>query len=83
MAKQTFKEVTAIEAIEPLTNGVVQVKEATTVYKGNMVIAKTVHRWCLDPTQDISDQEPAVQAVCNALWTPEVIAAYKMASQQI
>lgn len=82
MAKQTFKEITAIEAIEPLANGVVQVKEATTVYKGDLVIAKTVHRWCLEPAQDISDQEPAVQAVCNALWTPEVIAAYKAACEQ-
>lgn len=80
MAKQpAFREVTAVDSIEPQSNGVVQVRQSTTVYRGDTEIAKTYHRWCLEPAQDVSDQEPAVQAVCNALWTPEKIAEYKAA----
>jgi hypothetical protein len=34
------------------------------------------HRWVLTPDSDISTQEQKVKDICNAAWTPEVIAAY-------
>jgi len=39
--------------------------------------ATTFHRHVLAPGADISNEAPEVQAVCNAVWTAEVIAAYQ------
>ena len=39
--------------------------------------ATTFHRHVLSPGSDISNEAPEVQAVCNAVWTAEVIAAYQ------
>ena len=39
--------------------------------------ATTFHRHVLAPGADISGEAAEVQAVCNAVWTAEVIAAYE------
>jgi hypothetical protein len=65
-----------IDRVEVVANGIVQVRQATTVYKDGGELAKTFHRWTLAPGQDISDQADNVKAICQAAWTPEVIAAY-------
>ena len=70
-------ETKVIDKIEVLESGVVQVREATRILKDGEQIAQTFHRWSLTPGQDISDQASNVQAIANAAWTPEVIAAYQ------
>jgi hypothetical protein len=65
-----------IDRVEVVANGIVQVRQATTVYKDGGELAKTFHRWVLTPGQDVSDQADNVKAICQAAWTPEVIAAY-------
>jgi hypothetical protein len=70
-------ETKVIDKIEVVENGIVQVREATRILKDGEQIAQTYHRWTLTPGQDISDQASNVQAVANAAWTPEVIAAYQ------
>ena len=70
-------ETKVIDKIEVIENGIVQVREATRIIKDGEQIAQTFHRWSLTPGQDISDQASNVQAVANAAWTPEVIAAYQ------
>lgn len=76
-----LQEAVVIDRIEVTETGVVQVREATRVFRGDVMIAQTYDRRTLAPGQDISDQPDQVQAVCNAVWTPEVIAAYQ-ASQE-
>ena len=39
--------------------------------------ATTFHRHVLSPGADISGEPAEVQAVCNAVWTDEVIATYE------
>ena len=39
--------------------------------------ATSFHRHVLSPGDDISNEAPEVQAVCNAVWTDEVIEAYQ------
>jgi len=39
--------------------------------------ATTFHRHVLAPGTDISNEAAEVQAVCNAVWTEEVVAAYQ------
>ena len=45
--------------------------------KTEEIKAVTYHRYVLAPGADISGEAPEVQAVCNAVWTDEVIAAYE------
>lgn len=76
-------ERTQIDQIEIVHHWNVQVRQATIIEKDGEFVARTFHRWSLVPSMDISDQEPKVQAIARAAWTPEVIAAYQehMAAQ--
>ncbi len=72
-----FEEVVVIDRIEVLDDGVIQVRESTSVLKnGTKVGHSSLKRWCLVPGQDVSDQDSKVQSVCSAVWTEEVVAAY-------
>ena len=65
-----------IDRIEVVERGIVQVREVNRVLKDGAEIARNFHRWTLTPGQDVSDQADNVKAICQAAWTPEVIAAY-------
>jgi hypothetical protein len=71
-----------IDRVEVVANGIVQVRQATTVYKDGGELAKSFHRWCLAPGQDVSDQADNVKAICQAAWTPEVILAYQKQQEE-
>lgn len=70
-------ETKLIDKIEVVENGIVQVREATRISRDGEQIAQTYHRWTLTPGQDVSDQPANVQSICQAAWTPEIIAAYQ------
>lgn len=70
-------ETKLIDKIEVTENGIVQVREATRISRDGEQIAQTYHRWTLSPGQDVSDQPANVQSICQAAWTPEIIAAYQ------
>jgi hypothetical protein len=69
----------AIDKIEVVENGTVQVRQATRIMENGQELSKSYHRWTIAPGQDYSDQEPKVQAICAAAHTPEVIAVYQAA----
>ena len=62
---------------EVMPNGVVQVRRAEIVLEDGAEIARSYSRWSLTPGQDVSSEEASVQAICNAAWTAEVVAAYE------
>ena len=66
-----------IDQITVTENGVVLYREATRIIEDGAQISQTFHRSSLTPGQDLTDQPANVAAICNAAWTPEVIAAYK------
>jgi len=70
-------ENTSIDQIEIVGDWNIQVRQATTIEKDGVQIARTFHRWVLNPDSDISTQEQRVQDICNAAWTDEVKAAYE------
>jgi hypothetical protein len=72
-----LSEVKVIDQITVLENGTIQVREVTRILKDNEEIAKTYHRWAFAPASDVSYMPGNVQAIANAAWTPEVIAAYQ------
>lgn len=70
-------EYTKIDQIEVVADWNIQVRQATVIERDGEQVARTFHRWVLNPDNDISDQEQKVQDIANAAWTPEVKAAYK------
>ena len=68
---------TVVDQITVTENGTVLYREATRIMEDGNQISQTYHRTSLTPGQNVSDQESKVQAVCNAVWTEEVIAAYE------
>lgn len=74
------KEV-VIDKIEVLENNAVSIRQATKIIEDGEEISRSYHRSSFAPGQDISGQDPRVQAVCNAVWTPEVVAAYQAQRQ--
>lgn len=70
------KEV-AVDQITVTENGIVLVRETTTIKEDGVELSKKYHRSSFVPEQDLTGQPANVVAICNAAWTPEVIAAYK------
>lgn len=72
-----LSETKVTDKIEVLENGNVQVREATRVLRDGEVIAQNFHRFVVAPGQATQDMDPKVLAICAAVHTPEVIAAYE------
>jgi hypothetical protein len=66
-----------IDRIEIANQWNIQVRQATVIEKDGVQVARSFHRWVLNPDMDISGQEQKVQDIANAAWTPEVKAAYE------
>ena len=69
------KIIDRVEIVEP--HSILQVREATTILRDGQEISKSFHRWSFAPGDDVSAMPANVQAVAQAAWTPEVIAAYQ------
>ena len=55
----------------------IQVRQATVVTDDGVELSRSFHRYSLNCDADISGEDAEVQAVCNAVWTDEVKAAYE------
>ena len=77
MALQQTKVIDLIQSDE---SGVIMIRERTDIFddaEPTKILASNYHRDSLIPSQDLTGQDPKVVAIANAVWTPEVIAAYK------
>jgi hypothetical protein len=79
MSLTESKTVDRVEIVGPYQ--VLQVREVTTILRGEEEVARTYHRWSFAPGSDVSMMPANVQAVAAAAWTPEVMAAYKAAME--
>ena len=70
-------ETTKVDLIELVETNHIQVRTATIIEKDGTEIARTFHRHVKHPGDDITNEDPKVQAIANAIWTEEVIAAYQ------
>ena len=66
-----------VDQIEVVAVGIVQVRMATRIVEDGVELSRTYHRYTLDQGQDYANQPERVRAVCEAVHTPEVIAAYQ------
>lgn len=73
----TLSSSTIIDKIEVLENGVVQVRQAQVITDSGNEIARNFSRWVLTPGEDVSTQDAKVKAICEAVWTADVISAYQ------
>ena len=70
-------EKTIIDKVELTEVNTIQVRTATIIKKDDTEIAKTYHRHVVAPGEDVTNEDTRVQAIANAIWTDEVIAAYQ------
>ena len=73
----TLASTTVIDKVEVLENGVVQVRQAQVITDSGNEIARNFSRWVLTPGEDVSTQDAKVKAICEAVWTSDVISAYQ------
>lgn len=62
---------------EILPNKTIQVRTTTIVEEDGTELARSYHRHVVHPGDDVTGETQEVQAIANALWTTDVIAAYQ------
>jgi hypothetical protein len=67
---------TAVDKIEVLENGTLQVRTATRVLEDGEVLSSSFHRHTLAPGSDTSSEDAKVVAIATATWTTDVVTAY-------
>jgi hypothetical protein len=60
----------------------VQVRTATVIDEDGTELSRSFSRHVISAGDDYSNEDPKVQAICNAVHTPEVIAAYQAFQQE-
>jgi hypothetical protein len=70
-------ETTKVDQIEIVENNSIQIRTAIIIERDGTEISRTFHRHAKHPGEDVTNEDPKVQAVANAIWTAEVIAAYQ------
>lgn len=68
---------TQVDQITVAEQNIVLYREVTRILENGEEISKKYHRTSLVPGQDLTGQPANVVAICNAVWTPEVISAYQ------
>ena len=58
-----------VDKIEVLESGIIQVRTATKVLEDGVVLSQTFHRHVLKSGDDLSNEDPKVVAIANAVWT--------------
>ena len=74
-----LEKIISTDLIEVLENGCVQVRVKTAILEDGNHISGTFHRHVIAPGDDYSAEDARVKAICAAMHTPQLIAAYKAA----
>jgi len=77
----SLTKTTVVDQITVQENGYIYYREATRIMEDGNQISQTYHRSSLTPAQDLTGVPANVVAICNTVWTAEVIAAYQAAQQ--
>jgi len=76
-----LEKIVSVDLIEVVENGAIQVRTKTAVIEDGKQLSGTFHRHVVAPGDDYSAEDAKVQAICAAVHTPEVIAAYQAAKE--
>ena len=75
----SLTKTTIVDQITVSENGSVFYREVTRILEDGNQISQTFNRSGLTPAQDLTGVPANVVAICNTVWTAEVIAAYQAA----
>ena len=78
----SLTKTTSVDQITIAENGIVMYREATRIMEDGKELSKTYARSSLTPAQDLTGVPANVVAICNTVWTAEVIAAYQAAQAE-
>jgi hypothetical protein len=76
-----LEKIEIVDRIEVTESGVVQVRTKTAIKEDGVEISSKFHRHVVVPGADVSGESDRVKAICAAMHTPEVIAAYQAAQE--
>lgn len=71
-----LEKVISVDLIEVIENGCVQVRTRTSIMEDGKQISSNFQRHVVAPGDNYSAEDVRVQAICSAIHTTEVIAAY-------
>jgi hypothetical protein len=74
-----LEKVTAVDRIEVIENGCIQVRTKTAIKEDGVEISSKFHRHVVVPGADYSAEDAKVQAIAASIHTSKVIAAYQAA----
>ena len=74
-----LEKIQIVDRIEVVESGVVQVRICTRIMGDGKQISGNFHRHVVAPGDDYSAEDARVQAICAAVHTAGVIAAYEAA----
>jgi hypothetical protein len=77
--KMALEKIEIVDRIEAIENGCVQVRTKTAIKEDGVEISSKFARHVIAPGDDYSAEDARVQAICAAMHTADVIAAYKAA----
>jgi hypothetical protein len=77
-----LEKVNVVDRIEVVENGSIQVRTKTAIKEDGVEISSKFHRHVVVPGADYSAEDTKVKAICAAVHTPEVIAAYEASIAQ-
>ena len=77
-----LEKVTAVDRIEVLENGTLQIRTKTTILEDGAEVSANYARETRTPGQDVSRFAKRVQDVAAAVWTPDVVEAYQAAAEE-
>jgi hypothetical protein len=73
----SLEKIVSVDLIEVVENSSVQVRTKTTIKENGVEISSQFHRHVVAPGNDYSAEDAKVQAICAAIHTADVIAAYE------
>jgi hypothetical protein len=77
----SLEKVISVDLIEVVENGSIQVRTKTAIKEDGVEISSKFHRHVVAPGDDYSAEDARVQAICAAMHTADVVAAYKAAQE--
>lgn len=75
----SLEKVVKVDLVEVVENGVVQVRTKTSIVEDGKQISSSFHRHLVEPGADFSKEDPKVKAICAAVHTADVVAAWQAA----
>jgi hypothetical protein len=78
----SLTKTTVVDQVTVTENGIILYREATRIMEDGVQLSQTFHRTSLTPGQNLTGQPANVVAICNTVWTNEVIWAYQAAQAQ-